>query len=283
MEKLLKAVQKAKQKGGGEREEDYFYYPARDTVGNASAVIRFLPAESDDIDDFVKLYTHGFKGPTQKWFIDNCPTTLERDCPVCAANSELYAKLTKDEARKHGMNRKTSFIARILVIEDKKTPENEGKVFLFKFGTKIFDKIADAAVPEFENEKPMDAFSLTKGANFNLKIRKVDDQTNYDKSLFDATPSKCDVDVFKQYTEENNPLKFIAATQFKSEEDLQKRLDLVLGNSVRMATKAAPKAEEDAPQDERQEKPASTRTVSKTPPAEDSEDDIMALIKSLDD
>jgi len=276
MSALLAAVKKAKDGGSkGDRDDQYFYYPVRDAAGNGAATLRFLPGKDDDEIPFVKLYTHGFKGPTGKWLIDNCPTTIEDECPVCAANGELYARLSKDDARKHGMNRKTSYISRVFVVEDKKTPENEGKVFLFKFGSKIFDKIVDELQPEFDDKEAVDVFSLTNGANFKLRIRIYEGNTNYDKSEFEK-PSVCKADV--TYDETNDIQAFIAADKFKSKEALQKRLDLVLGNTLRVpAEKESKDSDEDdmpAPKPEKR----STRVESSS---DDGDDDILAMMKKL--
>jgi len=276
MEKLLGAVKKAsatKDYSDG----DVFYYPVRDTVGNGSAVIRFLPTDNDDVP-FIKIYTHNFKNAkTGKWFIDNCLTTLEADCPICAANSVNYNTMSKDDARKVGMNRKTSYIARILVVEDKKTPENEGKVFMYKFGKKIFDKIVDKLQPEFEDDTPCNVFDLEKGADFKLKIRKVDGETSYDKSEF-AESSACTVKVEKQFTPENDMHKFMKPENFKSAAQLQARLDLITGKDV---AKAEKKAEvEEFEQIVKKAEAPSTRKAAPVD-ADDDEDDIMALVKSL--
>ena len=53
----------------------------------------------------------------------------------------------KRSARKR--KRKLSYYANILVVSDPKHPENEGKVFLYKFGKKIFDKITEAMQHSF--------------------------------------------------------------------------------------------------------------------------------------
>ena len=285
MEKLLNAVKKANSGFSKDKEDDVFFYPVRDAVGNGSAVIRFLPTEDADDVPFVKLYTHGFKNATSgKWLIDNCPTTLEADCPICAANSVNYNTMSKEDARKLGMNRKVSYITRVLVVEDKKTPENEGKVFLYKFGQKIFDKIVDKLQPEFEDDKPCNIFDLVEGADFKLKIRKVDGQTNYDKSEF-SDPSECEVKVFKQFTPENDIQKFLKPENFKSAEKLQARLDLVMGKAS--PAKPAAKSDEDKSDEDKFEqiakpeaKPSTRKEVVKEED-DDEGDDIMALVKSL--
>ena len=277
MDKLLAAVNKAKTGTSKDRDDEYFYYPARDASGNGSAVIRFLPGKDDDEIPFVKLYTHGFQGPSGKWLIDNCPSTIGRECVVCAANSELYATLSKDDARKAGMNRKTSYISRILVVEDKKNQENEGKVFLFKFGSKVFDKISDALQPSDvdidDGAKPINVFSLEDGANFKLKIRKYEGQTNYDKSEFDK-PSKIKETI--EYTDENDIQKFISPEKFKSSEELERKLNFVRGNKV-----AKPKHEEDDEEFEQIKTAATPPSKSVKVQASGDDDDILELMKKL--
>lgn len=256
MSKLLAAVNKSR-KGGSEREDEYFYYPARDPSGNGSAVFRFLPMEDDSLP-YVKVHKHNFKvrhGDKDRWYIEECLTTVEGigECPACAYNKTLYATKSKEDARKHGVNRKTSYISRILVIEDKKNPENEGKVFLYKYGKVIFDKIADALTgDEEDNIAPMNVFNVDGEpgvwANFKLRIRKVDDETNYDKSSFvELTPEELDAggNYLSQFNENNNPHKFLDKSNFKTVEKLQERLDFVLGNSNRDVE--APKEVESKP------------------------------------
>jgi hypothetical protein len=292
MSALMAAVSKAKQSGGSEREEDVFYYPERDAAGNGSAILRFLPATTNAEAPFVKVYSHGFQGPTKKWFIDNCPTTLGDDCPVCAANSELYAKMSKEDARKHGLNRKVSFIARVLVIEDKKTPSNEGKVFLYKFGQKIFNKIVDALEPTDEDDVKLNVFGVdgdtNPWTNFKLKIRVVEKQVNYDKSEFEKEGDDVDVDFRAQFNEVNNIMKFIDPSKFKDAEALQKRLDFVLGNTTRTAT-SSPKKESNVVDDEddggfeqvKEKKSEPKRTEVKKSSSNDDEDDILAMMAAL--
>lgn len=275
---LLNAVKKAKEGGKTDRDDQYFYYPARDSAGNGSAVIRFLPGATDDEIPFVKLFTHGFKNPANnKWFIDNCPTTIGKECPVCAANSERYATMSKDDARKAGMNRKTSYISRILVVEDKKNPENEGKVFLFKFGSKVFDKIADALQPEFEDTKAINVFDMKEGANFKLRIRIYEGNTNYDKSEFE-TPSACKAKI--EYNEENEIQKFVSDDKFKSTEDLQKRLDFVMGKTSSPTNRKSEEGEgEDEPRDVASSRGSSRSVVTKND--SDDSDDILAMMRKL--
>src|ERR1035437_1715599 len=302
MSKLLAAVTKAKSTGFVEKEEEYFYYPARDQAGNGSATIRFLHTNDKNNAPFVKTYKHNFQNKaTGKWLIEECLSTIEQQCPVCEANRLLYAAMPKDEARKFGMNRKTSYIARILVIEDKKNPENEGKVFLYKFGKKVFDKACEAMSPVDEDDTMYNVFNdsdkMFDGKawpDFKLKIRKVDNETNYDKSTFEAPSKDVDMDdVTAQFTADNTPQKFVDLTRFKAAEKLQERLNLVNGNTTRMAASKSDAALADQFDDVeaglREVEQKSSKTTTKTattstksaPAASAEDDDIEALMRSL--
>lgn len=194
-DKLIKAVKKttvAKEKN--DFKDNDIYYPERDSEGNAKVVIRFLPGlEAEGEPCFVELFTHGFKSPNGRWFIENCPTTIEGKCPVCQANSALVqseggwnvmTKSSKSLVRER--KRKQGFFTNIIVISDKVNPENEGKVFKFRFGFKILEKIMAKMTPEFDDVEPINVFDYNEGANFRLVIRKVEGYANYDKSEFDA-------------------------------------------------------------------------------------------------
>lgn len=277
MEKLLAAAKAASSNKKDYSDEKVYYYPARDTAGSGTATIRFLPGKTEDDIPFVKVYTHGFKGPTGKWYIEDCPTTIGQDCPCCEQNSKFYATMTKDEARKNGLNRKTAFIANIIVIEDKKNPENEGKLFQYKFGTKVFAKIMDKLQPEDEDDTACNVFDLLEGANFKLKIRKVDGETNYDKSAFEDSSKSPAVDLNAMESLD----QYIAPEKFKSRADLEKRLAIALGNTTRVAP-VSDYVQEDIPEAE----PTKTReTVAPAKPkaagVDDADDDIMAMMKKL--
>lgn len=272
-EKLLAAVNVAKSNKTERADDAYFYYPARDASGNGSATIRFLPGKNEDEIPFVKMYKHQFKGPTNKWLIDNCLTTIGNDCPVCAANSKNYDTMSKDDARKLGMNRKVEYIARILVVDDKSNPENVGKTFLYKFGTKVFAKISDAMSPAFEDEDPINPFSLEEGANFKLRITKEDGQTSYAKSAFDKV-SACKLK--PEYTDENDIGSFITPDKFKTVEELEKRLELALGNTRRVKKEESEDDEEfDTP------KPTKPKVRKEVVESDDEDDEMLAMMRKL--
>ena len=221
--------------------DDRFWKPERDKADNGFAVIRFLPAVDGEDVPFVRVFNHGFKGPGG-WMIENCPTTIGLPCPVCEANGELWnsgVESDKDIARNR--KRKLQYISNILVVSDPKNPDNEGKVFLYKFGKKIFDKIQEKMQPEFQDEEAVNPFDFWNGANFKLKIRKVGGFVNYDKSEFDSPSPLMDGDDAELETlwKKQYPLQqFIAPDQFKSYDDLKKRLNTVLGGGSDFAKTA---------------------------------------------
>jgi hypothetical protein len=183
---LLAEVEKS-EKTQYDNNDDKIWKPTADASGSGSATIRFLPAPRGEDLPWVKMFSHGFQGRTGLWYIENSLTTLGQPDPVSEFNSELWKNGTeqdKDVVRKQ--KRKLDFYANILVIDDPKNPENNGKVFLYKFGKSIFNIITDAMDPEFEDETPIDPFNFWEGAAFRLKFRQVDGYRKYDKSSFDS-------------------------------------------------------------------------------------------------
>ena len=216
--------------------DDRYWRPELDKSSNGYAVIRFLPAAGDEELPFARLYTHGFQGKGG-WFIENCPTTLGKKCPVCEGNTELWnSGLESDKDIARGRKRRLSYISNILVVSDPTNPQNEGKVFRYKYGKKIFDKIQESMKPEFEDESPVDPFDFWKGANFKLKVRKVAGYINYDKSEFEAPTALFDGDgsrLENLWKSEYSLQDIVAPTEFKSHEDLKEKFDGVIGNDIR--------------------------------------------------
>ena len=211
-------------------QDDRFWKPELDKSGNGYAVFRFLPAVQDEDLPWARLWSHAFQGPGG-WFIENSLTTLNQKCPISESNSLLWnsgVEADKEIARKR--KRKLSYTANIMIVSDPKHPENEGQVKLYKFGKKIFDKITEAMKPEFEDESPINPFDFWEGANFKLKIRKVDGYWNYDKSEFDSPSAIADNDeAIEGIWNKQFPLKpFLAAENFKSYDELKAKLDKVL-------------------------------------------------------
>ena len=231
--KLVKEVEKMNTSSSST--DDRFWSLTVDKAQNGYAVIRFLPAPADEDLPFVKIYSHAFQG-NSGWLIDTCLTTLNQKCPVCEHNSTLWNNGTdagKEVARKQ--KRKLTYVSNIYVVKDPANPENEGKVFLFKYGKKIFDKITEAMQPEFEDEEAINPFDFWNGASFKLKIRKVAGYVNYDKSHFDSPSVLNESEEYMEniWNSEHSLLEFVAEDQFKSYDDLKARLTDVLGGDMR--------------------------------------------------
>ena len=211
--------------------DDRFWKPDVDKAGNGYAVIRFLPEPANEDVPFVRIWDHGFQGPGG-WFIENSLTTLGQKDPVSEYNSMLWnsgIEANKDKVRKQ--KRRLSFISNIYVVKDPSNPQNEGKVFLYKYGKKIFDKLNEAMNPQFEDESPMNPFDLWEGADFKLKIRNVEGYRNYDKSEFDPSAPLLEDDAALEaiWKSENSLQEFINPSNFKTYEELQAKLNRVLG------------------------------------------------------
>ena len=211
-------------------QDDRFWKPELDKTGNGYAVIRFLPASNGEDMPWQRVWSHAFQDKGG-WYIENSLTTLNHKDPVSEDNTRLWntgIDSDKDIARKR--KRKLSYYSNIFIVSDPKHPENEGKIFLFKFGKKIFDKITEAMQPAFEDESPINPFDFWKGANFKLKIRKVDGYWNYDKSEFDSPSTIKDNDeAIEELWNKQYPLKpFLAPENFKSYDELKAKLDKVL-------------------------------------------------------
>ena len=189
---LTKQIEKLAEKPS--YEDDRIWKCERDKSGNGYAVIRFLPACQDEDVPWVQMWSHGFKGPGG-WYIENSLTTLGKDDPVSKANTALWnSGIESDKTIARDRKRKLSYYSNILVLEDSANAENEGKLFLFRYGKKIFEKISSVLNPEFKDETPLNPFDFSEGANFKIKIRQVDGYANYDKSEF-ASQSKLGDDV----------------------------------------------------------------------------------------
>lgn len=230
---LIKEVEKiANPQTQDSRDDDRFWAPEVDKAGNGYAVLRFLPAPKGEEMPWARVWSHGFQGPTGKWYIENSLTTIGKPDPVSEMNNELWnsgSEANKEIARKQ--KRRLSYVVNVLVVSDPAHPENEGKVKLFKFGKKIFDKIKDAMQPEFPGDEPVNPFDFWKGANFKLKIRKYEGYRNYDKSEFESPSALFEGDEAKLeeiWGTEASLVDFTDARHFKSYEELKKKLDSVL-------------------------------------------------------
>jgi hypothetical protein len=211
-------------------QDDRFWKPELDKTGNGYAVLRFLPASEKEEMPWQRVWSHAFQDKGG-WYIENSLTTLNTKDPVSEDNTRLWntgVDSDKDIARKR--KRKLSYYSNIYVVSDPKHPENEGKVFLFRYGKKIFDKISEAMQPQFEDEKAINPFDFWKGANLKLKIRKVDGYWNYDKSEFEGVkPLAKDDENIKAIWSKQYPLKsFVAPSNFKTYDELKEKLNRVI-------------------------------------------------------
>jgi len=298
---LLKKVQEAStKKGESQVSDERFWQPTVDSNGNGFAVIRFLPSKTEEDLPFVKSYSHGFKVGS-KWFIEECPTTIGEKCPVCDSNSELWnSGFENDKKIVRERKRRLRFISNILVIKDPKNPENEGKIFLFGYGQKIYDKLVTAMNPPEEyGEDPRDPFGFFDGCVVKLKIKNKDGYRNYDDTtvepasdLYDGDEEKLMEVLEKMYdlSEFTNPKKF------KSYEQLKARFAQVLGEVKSTKEESKDEDEQEAPRSTGREYGVSSekeeslpwereddKPKAKSKKAEDAEedDDDLAFFKSL--
>ena len=204
----------------------------RDKTGNGYAVIRFLPAPPNEDVPWVKLWTHGFKGPGG-WYIENSLTTLGKDDPVSKANTALWnSGIESDKNIARDRKRKLNFYSNILVLEDSANAGNEGKVFLFRYGKKIFEKITSVMNPEFKDESPLNPFDFWEGANFKMKMRQVDGFANYDKSEFASVTPLCDgkdAELEEIWKQQHSLQELVDPESFKSYQELEARFNTVVG------------------------------------------------------
>ena len=283
LDKLLGAV---KTENAPQEKKSYvderLWKPELDKTGNGYAVIRFLPAVKGEELPWVKVWNHAFQGPTGQWYIENSLTTIGQKDPVSELNTQYWnTGLESDKEIARKQKRKLQYFSNIYVVEDPKHPENNGKVFLFRFGKKIFDKIMEAMQPAFDDEVAINPFDFWKGANFKLKIRKVDGFWNYDKSEFEA-PSELfdDDDKLEEVWGKQYALsEFTATTNFKSYDELKKRLDAVLTGTVTVGSAATTSVTVDEPTEtvtvDTKEEPAPSVSVS------DDEDDSISYFEKL--
>ena len=269
--------------------DDRFWIPTVDKAQNGYAVIRFLPAPPDEDIPFVRVFDHGFQGPTGLWYIENSLTTLGKQDPVSEYNSKLWNSTTDDKSPERSQARKQkrrlSYISNVYIVNDPGNPANEGKVFLYKYGKKIFDKLNEAMNPQFEDEDAMNPFDLWDGANFKLKIRQVEGYRNYDKSEFDKIkPLLTDDEELEAIWKKEHSLKsFLDPANFKTYDELQARLLKVLDDAATPKNKVAKAEEEDLPWAREDSAPKFKAAESAKHAAvdDDDEDDLMAHFKSL--
>ena len=279
---INKIIKAAEATNSGETKsyvDDRIWKPTVDKAGNGYAVIRFLPGTEESIP-FVRYWDHGFKGPTGQWYIENSLTSIGQPDPVGELNSKLWnSGIESDKDRARDQKRRLHYVVNMLVLQDPSNPANEGKVFLYKFGKKIFDKIMDSMQPEFADEKAVNPFDFWEGADFKLKIRNVEGYRNYDKSEFAAqTPlhSGDDVKLEALYNQLHDLSEFTDPKNYKTYDDLKAKLGRVLGEEAIMS--GAPTMAQTAQMNEPAPAPVQPVTAENIP-SED--DDTMSYFARL--
>jgi len=291
LDNLVEAAEKAS--GGTKRNSDEnFWKPTRDKSGNGYAVVRFLPSPEDGTF-WTQYWDHGFQGPTGLWYIENSRSTLGRDekDPVSELNSRLWnsgIEADKEIARKQ--KRRLHYVSNVYIVSDPSNPENEGKVFMYKFGKKIFDKLIEAMKPEFDDETPVNPFDMWDGADFKIKIRKVEGWVNYDKSEFSAPNALLDGDdaeLEKVFNQTHDLGQFKDPANFKSYEELLARLNKVLGENTNV-TRTAEEVDLDTtqvakatPSSKAQAEPASAPAPEPESNSSDDDDDDLKYFQEL--
>ena len=235
---ISKIVQAAQATNTGETKsyvDERIWKPTVDKAGNGYAVLRFLPGKDGEIP-FVRYWDHGFKGPTGLWYIENSLTSIGQTDPVGELNSKLWnSGIESDKEKARAQKRRLHYVTNVYVVSDSSAPQNEGKVFLYKFGKKIFDKIFDQMNPEFADETPVDPFDFWEGADFKLKIRNVEGYRNYDKSEFSSPAALLDgsEDKLKEVYENMHDLtEFTNPKNYKTYDELKTKLGKVLGEQA---------------------------------------------------
>lgn len=277
--KAAEAVSTTKTESKDSYSDDRFWKPTRDKAGNGYAVIRFLPAREGEDLPWVRYWDHGFKGPTGLWYIENSLTSIGQQDPVSEHNSVLWnSGRDEDKAIARERKRRLHYISNVLVISDPDNPQNEGKVFLYQYGKKIFDKIMEAMQPVFDDEQPLNPFDFWEGADFKIKIRKVEGWVNYDKSEFSSPAALFDGDE-SRLQETYNGLyglrEFIEPGNYKTYDELKTKLNRVLGVSAGDYVESAPSAVMEAPEI------ASDDTPFAEPAEESKEEDTLSYFAKL--
>ena len=283
--KITSEIDKISNPQSQSRNDDRIWKLSVDKAGNGTATIRFLPRiDGDEYElPWVKIFNHGFQGPTGKWYIENNLNSIGQEDPVSQLNAQLWNSgidANKEIARKQ--KRRLNYWANILVVSDPKNPENEGKVFMYKFGKKIFDKIMDKAKPTFEDETPVNVFDLWEGANFKLRQRMVMGYPNYDESTFSDPNTVTDNDdkLLSIMNSRHNLQELLHPSNFKSYDDLKKKLDSVLSNDSFVPRTAEQIAEEFNVQEQPVNRTVAQPSKASTPIEED-DDDTMAYFRAL--
>jgi len=283
-DQISKLLNAAESVGGSTEKKSYgddrFWKPTVDKAGNGYAVLRFLPAAEGEDLPWVRYWDHGFKGPTGQWYIEKSLTSIGQNDPVGELNSRLWnTGLESDKDRARTQKRRLHYVVNALVVSDPANPDNEGKVFLYQFGKKIFDKIMDVMQPAFQDETPVNPFDFWEGADFKLKIRNVEGYRNYDKSEFASPAALSDDDskLEEVYGKLHKLSEFTNPSNYKTYDELKAKLMKVLGEG---AEAGAPTLKQEAQMNEPAPAPLQPVTADEIPFDTD-EDDTMSYFAKL--
>jgi hypothetical protein len=266
-----------------ESDDPRMWQPTRDKAGNGYAVVRFLPGKDTDGTPWVRYWDHAFKGPTGQWYIEKSLTSIGQQDPLSELNSKMWnSGIESDKTIVRQRKRNLKYIANVLIVSDPANPANEGQVKLFRFGKKIFDKLMDAMQPQFPDEAPVNPFDMWEGADFTIKIRKVEGYPNYDASSFKAPSAVSSDDAYLEeiYNQQHDTTEWTDPKNYKSYDELQKRLALVLGETT-PRTPAARVASQIELDDEIPSFEPKSAPAPMMEEADEPEDDIMAKFAAL--
>lgn len=280
LEKLKSQMEKNNNQGSND--SDLYWKPERDKAGNGQSIIRFLPAAEGETTPWITYYDHWFQGPTGQYYVEKSLTTIGQDDPVSEYNSKLWnSGIDSDKEVARKQKRRLHYVANILVIKDFANPENDGKVFLYRFGAKIFDKIKDAMNPVFDGDTPVNPFDFWDGADFHIKITNVDGWVNYDKSIFREQKALSENDdQLEQIYNKLTPLSsLIAPDKFKSYTELKTKMNRVLCIEAEEAPLPAKQPERVVARDE----PAPRPSVTVEDDSSDDDDDTLSFFQGLAD
>ena len=283
-DKLNKELSKLNSSNQNNNADDRIWKCATDKAGNGYAVIRFLPAPEGEDYPFVRIWDHGFQGPGG-WYIEKSLTTLGENDPVGEYNSKLWnSGLESDKELARKQKRRLSYYSNIYVVKDPANPANEGKVFIYKFGKKIFDKIQDLMAPQFEDEQPVNPFDFWNGANFKLKVRNVEGYPNYDKSEFDSPGalSNDDDELEAIYKKQYSLQEMLDRKNFKTYDELKAKLDRALGLTASPASRTTTRVQDDEePPFETKTREAPSLKETSSPATSSDDDDDLDWFKQL--
>jgi len=282
---IAKLVEEANKVGGTNtrQEDERMWKPTVDKAGNGYAEIRFLPQVDGEDLPWVQYWDHGFKGPSGLWYIEKSLTSIGQNDPVSESNSVLWnSGIESDKAIARDRKRRLHYVSNIMVVSDPGNPQNEGKVFMYMYGKKIFDKIMDIMQPAFQDEKPVNPFDLWEDVTFKVKIRQVEGYRNYDKSEFVKNDVFRDDDHREEvYNQVHKLFEFVDPNLYKSYNELKAKLNQVLGVENNLSVREMDQLGEATPPTPQVEKVAKPVTAEEYSSMEDTDEDTFQYFAKL--